>query len=286
MPTDPRAFDARIPARLSRRAARVAMVLLCLAPAPRAFAQTAPVPDHASGTSAASGAAGLLARTALSVGIGGMPTEDPRFSFAERAVADLDLFAYRRGRINLFIATELVMGSERRAFDLNQANVIFESSASYGVRATEVAVVLHHVSRHVVDREFDRVPAWHTVGARVLRAFSIPQGRIDLAGEYGRVVQHTFVDYTWTSQATVRIDRQLAPRMRLFAEGRGGVVGVDRALVGRRRQAGGRAEGGLRLLGGGGVFDLFAALERRVDGHPASRDPSSWVELGFRFSSR
>jgi len=245
--------------------------------APSAFAQTEPRP-----AASPTASKGLLTRSEFSVIVAGMATDDPRFSLTERGRGDLDLVAYRRGRINFFIDTELVMGSQRRAFDLNQANIVFETSASYRVGGIDIAGVVHHASRHVVDREFDRVPAWHTVGARVERAIVTPKSTVDISADYGRVVQHTFVDYAWTSQLTLRVDRALGARVRLFATGSAGWVGVDRTVPGRDRQAGARVEGGMRLLGQRAAFDLFAAHERRVDGYPTSRVASSWLEVGFR----
>jgi hypothetical protein len=228
---------------------------------------------------------GFLSRLAFFVSLAGMQTDDPRFLLAQRSRADLDLFSYRKGRVNFLIDTELVMGSERRAFDLNHANVIFETSSSYRLGPIDVAAVVHHVSRHVVDREFDRVPAWHTVGARAAHVFPSRQSTIDVSLEWGRVVQRTFVDYTWTSQATIRLDRTLRPGAHVFASGSGGLVGVDRAVVNRGRQTGGRAEGGVHFVAERGVVDFFGAYERRVDGYPTSRQPSSWFEFGFRLGT-
>jgi hypothetical protein len=247
---------------------------------PTVSAQTAPVPGRSTGEPA-----GFLSRSAFFVSLAGMQTDDPRFSLVQRGRVDLDLFSHPRGRVNFLIDTELVMGTERRAFDLNHANVIFEASSSYRLGAIDVAAVVHHVSRHVVDREFDRVPAWFTVGARAGHLFPLQNSTIDVSLEYGHVVQHTFVDYTWTSQATIRLERTLRPAARAFASASGGLVGVDRAVLDRGRQAGARAEGGLHFTSKGGVVDLFAAYERRVDGYPTSRQPSSWLEFGFRFSA-
>ena len=103
--------------------------------------------------------------------------------------------------------------------------------------------------------------------------------------DYGYVVQHTFVDYRWTSQLTLRVDRVVG-RAHVFASGRTGWVGVDRVVLGRSPQNGSRVEGGVHLPGQRAVFDLFAAHERRVDGYPTSREPSSWLEFGFRFVTR
>jgi hypothetical protein len=245
-----------------------------------AFAQTAPVPEPSTGEPH-----GFLPRSAFFVSVAGIETDDPRFSLVQRSRADLDLFGYHKGRVNFLIDTELVMGSERRAFDLNHANVIFETSSSYGFGPIDVAAVVHHDSRHVVDREFDRVPAWHTIGARAGHVFLMRQSTIDISLEYGRVVQHTFVDYKWTSQLTIRLDRTLRSGMHVFASGSGGLVGVDRAVLNRGRQTGGRAEGGVHFATERATVDLFAAHERRVDGYPISREPSSWFELGFRLGS-
>ena len=248
---------------------------------PAAFAQTYPVPGPSPDESR-----GLLTRSAFFVSFARMRTDDPRFSSVEHGRADLDLFGYGRGRANFLVDTELLMGSERRTFDLNHVNVIVETSLSYRLAPMAVAAVFRHESRHVVDREFDRVPAWHTVGARAERRFLTPKSTIDVSLDYARVVQHTFVDYTWTSQLTIRLDRPLRPRAHLFASGSGGFVGVDRSVLNRGPQTGVHAEGGVHFLAERAGVDLFAAFERRIDGYPTSREPSSWFELGFRLRSQ
>ena len=253
---------------------------LVLASGAAISAQTSPVPGNSTGAPG-----GFLSRTAFFVSLAGMQNDDPRFSVLERGHAELDVFSYRNGRANLLVDTELVMGNERRAFDLNHANVIIEGSSSYRFGPIDVAAVVHHVSRHVVDRQFDRVPAWNTIGARASHLFVLPSSTIDVSLEYGRVVQHTFVDYTWTNQLTVRIDRTVRPDVHVFANAKGGFVGVDRPALARGRQAGARAEGGVHLAAARGTIDLFAAYERRIDGHPTSLQPASWFEFGFRLGA-
>jgi hypothetical protein len=248
---------------------------------PGAFAQTDPVPELSTLETP-----GFMTRSAFFVSLAGVQTDDPRFSWIERGRADLDLFRYVQGRVNLLVDTELVLGSERRAFDLNHANVIVEGSSSYRLGPVDAAVVAHHDSRHVVDREFDGVTAWNTVGARAEHVFLARQSIVDVSFEYGRVVQHTFVDYTWTSQLTIRLDRTLRPSAHAFASGRGGFIGVDHRLLNRDRQTGARVEGGMHFARERAGIDLFAAYERRPDGYPTSREPSSWLELGFRLVAR
>jgi hypothetical protein len=258
---------------------RLIAVLLLLV-ASDAAAQTAPLPG-----AVAEEGSGLLTRGDFFISLAGLETDDPRFSLAQRSGADVDLAAYGKGRVNFLFDAELVMGSERRSFDLNQANVIFETSGSYRIGSLELAVVAHHVSRHVVDREFDRVPAWHTIGGRATELWSLRQSSLAVTFDYGRVVQHTFVDYTWTSQLTVRFDQRVGPRAHLFGSGSGGLVGVDPAVANRDRQTGARFEGGVHLPTSHAAADFYAAYERRVDGYPTSRQPSSWFEFGFRLGT-
>ena len=214
-----------------------------------------------------------------------LESEDPRFAWVHRDRADVDLAAYGRGRVNLLIDTELVMGNERRSFDLNQANVMFEASGSWRAGPIEIAGVAHHVSRHVVDREFDRVPAWHTIGVRGVGLVSGPRASAAFGFEYGHVVQHTFVDYSWTSQLTIRFERTFESDARLFASGSAGLVGVDPSVLHRDSQSGGRVEGGMRLPPRRAALEIYAAWERRVDAYPTSRQPGSWAEFGARIAT-
>src|SRR2546425_5113124 len=154
----------------------------------RAAGQTATlpgVPDESTG---------FLTRAAWAFSFAGAKSDDPRFSEIARSRADVDVAAYRKGRVNFLFDAEFVMGSERRAFDLNHQAIVFETSASYRVASIELTAVGHHVSRHLVDREFERsVVAWHTLGARAERVFAGPRSTVAIAVEYGDVVQHTYV---------------------------------------------------------------------------------------------
>jgi hypothetical protein len=46
------------------------------------------------------------------------------------------------------------------------------------------------------------------------------------------------------------------------------------------------AEAGVRLKGTGGVLELFAGIEKRVDAYELEFDSRRWVLAGFRLLSR
>jgi len=251
-----------------------------IASASRAAAQTAPLPALTTDDTT-----GFLTRAAWLLSVAPLSSDDPRFAWSVRSRADLDLARYPRGRVNLLFEDELVLGRERREFDFNQGSVMFETSASVRVASLETSFVFHHVSRHLIDRPAGRVVAWHTVGARVVRPFAVGRATVAPSVEYHGVVQHTFVDYDWTSQLSLRIDRPFAGARRLFAAASGGFIGVDGTLD-RGRQNGHRVEAGVHLPGQRAALDLFAAYERRIDGYPFEPGPQSWLEFGFRLASK
>jgi len=263
------------------RTSRLVCLLLTVASATAASAQTAPLPAPY-----APDDPGFLTRAAWALSVAPMASDDPQFSWSVRQRFDLDVAQYPRGRVNLFFDNEVVMGSERRAFDFNHGNIMFETSASARIGGVDASVVFHHVSRHLIDREAGRVAAWHTVAARVERPFTIDRTTVAVAAEYHRVVQHTFVDYAWTSQLTLRADSPFDNGVRFFGSASGGFIGVDGTIPDRGRQAGGRLEAGVHLPGRRAGFELFAAYEHRIDGYPLGRVPVSWVEGGFRFASK
>ena len=251
------------------------------------FAQTAPLPLPFSAT-----VNGFLTRGDWLLSAAPMASGDPRFAWSVRQRFDVDVAHFPRGRVNLFFDNEIVMGRERREFDFNHGNVMFETSALAQIGGVDAALVFHHMSRHLIDRPVDRVVAYHTVGGRAEHVFAIGRSRVAPAAELHRVVQRTFVDYQWLSQFTVRADYPFDNGNRLFVTGSFGWDGVDRTALGdlgeplnREAQPGGRVEGGVHLLGRTIALDLYGAFERRVDAFPVARVPLSWLEAGFRLAS-
>lgn len=209
-----------------------------------------------------------------------------RFSWDTHFGGSVDLADYVSGRASLLIDYQAVLGSEFRPFDPNQGNYILEGSVSGRARNTEFVGVFHHVSRHLSDRPKRPAIAWNTISGRVLHRLSVGGTIIDADLDVGRVVQSSFVDYTWIGSLQVRVRHEVTPRVGVFAHATGQLYGVDVLKAGRSRQRGGMAEAGVRLTGGAAALELFAGLERRVDAYPLERIPKRWGLAGLRLLSR
>lgn len=212
--------------------------------------------------------------------------DDERFSWSARFGGDLDLIDYVVGRSTVTVEYEAVLGDEFRAFDPNQGNYTLEVASSARVGRTEVVGVFHHVSRHLGDRPKRFAIAFNSLGARVLRRWSRDGTTLDMHVDVGVVTENAYVDYTWIGQTDVTVRRVVTPRAGVFVHGNGQFFGVDRAVVGRGRQAGGLIEAGVRLRGSAGAIELFAGYERRVDADQIDRQPQRWLMGGFRLLSR
>ncbi len=212
--------------------------------------------------------------------------DDARFTWTARFGGDLDLIDYVAGRATITADYETVLGDELRPFDPIQGNYILEAAASLRAGRTEIVGVFHHVSRHLGDRPKVFAIAWNTLGARVLRRWSMGATTLDVNVDGARVVQKAFVDYSWIGQADVVLRRTLSPRAGVFVHGMGQTFGVDPLLARRERQTGGLVEGGVRLEGSGAAMELFAGYERRVDADAIDRRPQHWAMAGFRLLGR
>jgi hypothetical protein len=209
-----------------------------------------------------------------------------RFTWDAHFGGDFDLVDYVVGRASVLVDYEAVLGSEYRPFDPNQANYTLEPSLSVRAGATEVAAVFHHVSRHLSDRPKQRAVAWNAIGARVLRSATIARVVVDADLDVVRTVQSSFADYTWISSFDLRVRRDVGPRAGVFVHGSAQLFAVDGSVPNRGGQNAGMVEAGLRFTGAGGVFEVFAGFERRVDAYPLDRIPLQWGLAGFRLLSR
>ena len=106
---------------------------------------------------------------------------------------DVDLLGYGAGRVNFLANYEAIVGEEFRRFDPNQGNYILDVSSSLRRGALELAVVFHHVSRHLSDRPKTFHIDWNMVGIQAVRPVMIGSSRLHL---HGRAL--------WTAPAVVR----------------------------------------------------------------------------------
>jgi len=212
-------------------------------------------------------------------------TDDERFRWDANFGGALDLVDYTRGRLTFAANYQAILGEERRAFDPNQGNYMLEGALSARLKQIEAALVFHHTSRHLGDRDKEDPVDWNMLGGRVNRAFLLGAAFVDVEGDLRWVVQHSFVDYKWELDTHVRADLLLRPGLGVLAAGGVRHLGVD-GTAGRDGQTGYRGEGGFRFEGGAGAVELFVAAERRIDPYPLEFGTATWMTAGFRLLSR
>ena len=225
---------------------------------------------------------GFLTRTVATIGLAHLTSDDPRFNWAARFSGDIDVADYRTGRVTLFGTFDGVFGSERRAFDLNHASYGIDLSASWRHDDTEWFATLHHVSRHLSDRFTDHAIAWNTLDVAAERRFRAGETTGQIRLDLGKVIQRTYVDYTWTAWLSTRASRPLSARLSWFFNAAGGLQGVDPAVAHRERLCGARLETGLHVSGRAGGARIYVAYERRIDAYPTAQQRGRFVEFGVR----
>lgn len=214
-----------------------------------------------------------------------LETPDVRFRWEPRIGFDVDLLDYHRGALALTGDYDAVIGRERRRFDVNHGNYVLEMSSSLRTRYADLSAVFHHVSRHLTDRSNLPAISWNAFGARAERRVTIGKARFEGRIEASGIGQRAFVDYVWTSDLRLRYRQPITPHVEAMATASGGLVGVDRTHLGRKRLCGGWAEGGIRLLGRVAAMELFAGYERRIDAFPSDRFRVRMFSYGFRVVS-
>jgi hypothetical protein len=153
------------------------------------------------------------------------------------------------------------------------------------VKRVEAGLVLHHLSRHLSDRDKTQPVDWNMLGGRLSQVFLVNGTLVDVQGDLRWTIQHSYVDYTWELDTHVRVDRLLTPGVGVLAAGSFRHLGVD-GTVGRDGPNGFRAEGGVRFEGSGGAVELFVGAERRIDPYPLEFGTATWMTAGFRLLSR
>lgn len=243
-----------------------------------AGAQTAQAPQSPTGTT-------FLSRFAFHVGMEHLSSPDPRFVWDARWGGDLDLVDYGRGAVTFTAVYQTILGDEFREFDPNQGNYTLEGAASIRTRPVEMALVFHHVSRHLSDRP-KRFPVdWNMLGGRVRAGLTRGRTQLQSRVDVRSTVQKSFVDYRWELDGEARTQIRLTPRIAVVGLGGARVLGVDGSRT-RGNQYGWRADGGIRLEGGAAALELFVAGERRIDPYQLEFSTATWFTSGFRLLSR
>jgi hypothetical protein len=228
----------------------------------------------------------FMPRYDFHVSAAALNTADPRFSWDTHFGGEFDLVDYVYGRMTFIADYQAVLGSEFRAFDPNQGNYSLAASSSVRAGGIEFVGLLHHVSRHLSDRSKRVAIAWNDLDAVVMKHLSINGTSIDLRANGGKIVEHAFVDYSWTGGASVQVSRPVSSHAAVFGRAFGETYGIDPDLSTRPRQNGGRIEGGVRLSGTGGAVELFAGYERVIDADAFDQVPLQWAFAGFRLINK
>jgi len=201
----------------------------------------------------------------------------------------VDVLGYPKGRLTFVGDYEAVLGSELRPFDPNQGNYILEPAVSCFIGDDEVALVFHHVSRHLSDRPKTYAVAYNIIEARYLRKFLLGDRTsvgVRLSG--GHLAQHSQVDYTWAFDWDVMARRRMNAHVEWYGRTTGEMFGVDPLVrkEDRGAQHTARLEVGARLTGTKADLELFVGAEHRLDASLIDFVPVSWAIAGFRIASK
>jgi hypothetical protein len=244
----------------------------------------APAAAQTAGPPPSTAAVEFLPRFGYDVGIEHIFSEDPRFVWDAHFAADLDIIDYGLGRVTFVANYQAVLGSQFRAFDPNQGNYILEGAGSVRAGRIELVGVFHHVSRHLSDRPKRQAVDWNMIGGRLRADLTRADGAgISARADLRRVIQHTYVDYTWEFEAAAAGRMYIAPRVALVTRGAFNALGVD-GTRDRGTQVGYRGEGGIRIEGRGAALELFLAGERRIDPYQLEFSTATWMLAGFRIA--
>jgi hypothetical protein len=227
----------------------------------------------------------FMARFDFHMSAAGLSDPDRRFSWDTHWGGDFDFIDYARGRLMFLADYQVVLGDQQRLFDPNQGNYTLAVSGSWRVKGTELAGVLHHVSRHLSDRPNREAVAYNALELRVLRHLDLGRQTLDVRLEGGPVVARAFVDYEWIAMFDTTFRQQISPHTGLYGRAFLDLYGVDPSIIGRGTQRGARLEAGVRLTGKGGALDLFGGYERVIDAYPLDRQARQWAFAGFRLAN-
>jgi hypothetical protein len=181
---------------------------------------------------------------------------------------------------------ETIIGNSLRAFEANQANYHLEAGLRLPAGRHEVALNIHHVSRHYVDRPKIDAVDWNVLAVRVSGRFGDEARPLRYSASVGHTTLASLVGYRFELMG--HADRDVAG-----SADRALYVSADARFVTAKESIqlprGGfldlAAEAGVRFIRDARELDLFAAVERRNDVFleaPGRRDRAL---LGFRVTA-
>lgn len=227
----------------------------------------------------------FLPRFAFHLSAAHLSSEDQRYVWDANYGGEIDVLEYGAARGTFYANYQAILGEQLRSFDPNQGNYILGGRGSFRWRDLEVALVLHHESRHLSDRPKVIPVDWNMVGGRLTAPWTVGTAALAGRADVRRTFLKSFVDYTWELDAGIGGRYPLAPRVSLVGD-----VGMRRLWVDgtrdRSAQHGVRGEGGVRFEGRAAAVELFVAAERRIDPYPLDSGVARWVSAGFRLVNR
>jgi hypothetical protein len=208
--------------------------------------------------------------------------DDPRFVWDTHWAGDFDLVDYVYGRATFVADYQALLGNEYRPFDPYQSNYLLEAAGSIRFPQVEMFVVLSHVSRHLGDRPKRIAVAENSLGPRFLRRFTSNTTTFDLRGDWRKVIERAYMDYSWIGTVDLTVRRPLSRHASLYGLAAGETYPIDKSISTRDTQNGGRLEAGVRVQGSVAAMDFFGGVHRMVDADPLDRTTRTWAYAGFR----
>jgi len=192
----------------------------------------------------------------------------------------------RLGRVALFGSAdvETIIGSERRAFDANQANYHLELGLRRSFGTRDLALFFNHVSRHQQDRPKPEAVDWNTLGLRLGGTLALKPVPLRFELSAGHTTLASLIGYRFEATLALAADVVSREKWAFFLGGRArGVTTESSERFPRSGFVDVWLEGGVRVPRGARRFEAFAAYEHRNDVYlvvPGSRDRAL---LGIRF---
>jgi len=191
----------------------------------------------------------------------------------------------RAGKLTLFGSAdvETIIGSERRAFDANQANYHLGTGLRRSFGERHLSLVFDHVSRHRQDRPKPEAVAWNILGLRFSgRLSKKPPVRFELSA--GHTTLASLVGYDFEGVAALEADVVSRPRWALYFNGRArGVTAEPSAALPRDGFVDLWLESGVRFRRAERALDVLLVFERRNDVYVNAPGVRDRALLGIRF---